>query len=95
MIVGRGGEGKNTNNAPNEPGWVGGVMGGNGGMIAFKKNIIVSGGGVSGMGWISQIDFRYSMLSSSSPGLYVRYNQSLGQEITAFLGDSSNGIDRH
>ena len=68
-------------------------MGGDGGMIAYKKNIITSSDGVGGMGWITQIDFRHSMSGSSSPGLYVRYNQSLGNEITAFLGDMSNGQD--
>ena len=68
-------------------------MGGDGGMIAFKKNIITSSDGVGGIGWITQIDFRHSMSGSSSPGLYVRYNQSLGNEITAFLGDMSNGQD--
>ena len=93
LIVGRGGRGKNTDNAPNEPQWIGGCMGGDGGMIAYKKNIITSSDGVGGMGWITQIDFRHSMSGSSSPGLYVRYNQSLGNEITAFLGDMSNGQD--
>lgn len=70
-------------------------MGGNGGMIAYKKNIITDYNGFSGIGYITQIDFRHSMFGSSSPGLYVRYNQSLGNEITAFLGDMSNGIDHH
>ena len=93
LIVGRGGIGKNTDSAPNQPGWRGGIMGGDGGMIAYKKNIITSSNGVGGIGWITQIDFRHSMSGSSSPGLYVRYNQSLGNEITAFLGDMSNGQD--
>nr|DAN09671.1 MAG TPA: Baseplate J like protein [Caudoviricetes sp.] len=93
LLVGRGGVGKNTDNAPNAPQWIGGCMGGDGGMIAYKKNIITSSDGVGGIGWITQIDFRHSMSGSSSPGLYVRYNQSLGNEITAFLGDMSNGQD--
>ena len=93
MIVGRGGYGKNTDNAPNAPDWIGGCMGGDGGMIAYKKNIITSSDGVGGMGWITQIDFFRHITGSSSLGLYVRYNQSLGNEITAFLGDMSNGQD--
>ena len=94
LLVGRGGCGKNTNNVPNAPQWIGGCMGGDGGMIAYKKNIITSSDGVGGMGWITQIDFRDSMTGPSSLGLFVRYNQSLGNQITAFLGDMSNGQDR-
>ena len=68
-------------------------MGGDGGMIAYKKNIITDYNGVSGIGYITQIDFRHIMSGSTSLGLYVRYNQSLGNEITVFLGDMSNGQD--
>ena len=68
-------------------------MGGDGGMIAFKKNIITDYHGVSGIGYITDIDFRYNTSASSRPGLYVRYNQSLGNTITVFLGDMSNGQD--
>lgn len=94
LLVGRGGHGKNTDVTPNAPQWIGGCMGGDGGMIAYKKNIITSSDGVGGMGWITQIDFRDDMTGPSSPGLFVRYNQSLGNQITAFLGDMSNGQDR-
>ena len=93
LLVGRGGFGKNTDNTPNAPDWVGGCMGGDGGMIAFKKNIITSSDGVGGIAYIAEIDFRYITSASSSPGLYVRYNQSLGNVITVFLGDMSNGQD--
>ena len=92
MIVGRGGIGKNTDSAPNEPGWRGGVMGGNGGMIAFKKNLKISINGSSGVLVIDEINFRYN--NTGHIGLYVHYSQSLGQKITAFLGYSSNGIDK-
>lgn len=62
-------------------------------MIAFKKNIITSSDGVGGIAYIAEIDFRYITSASSSPGLYVCYNQSLGNVITVFLGDMSNGQD--
>jgi hypothetical protein len=91
LIVGRGGIGKNTNRAPNKPEWKGGVMGGNGGMIAFKKNLLISKNGSSGALLVNEIDFTYN--NAGHIGLYVHYSQSLGQKITAFLGHSSNGID--
>ena len=93
MIVGRGGRGKNTNRAPNKPEWKGGIMGGNGGMIAFKKNLLISKNGSSGVSQINEIDFSYNNVGFI--GLYVRYIQSLGLEITAFLSHSSNGIDKN
>lgn len=62
MIVGRGGRGKNTNRAPNKPEWKGGVMGGNGGMIAFKKNLLISKNGSSGVSQINEIVFPITML---------------------------------
>lgn len=68
-------------------------MGGNGGMIAFKKNLSISKNGSSGVLLINEIDFTYN--NTGFIGLGVRYVQSLGQEITAFLGHSSNGIDHH
>ena len=86
-----GGIGRNTDNAPNKPDWRGGVMGGNGGMIAFKKNLSISKNGSSGVLLIDEIDFTYN--NTGFIGLGVRYTQSLGQEITAFLGHSSNGIE--
>lgn len=67
-------------------------MGGNGGMIAFKKNLLISKDGSSGVSLIDEIDFTYNNVGFI--GLGVRYTQSLGQEITAFLGHSSNGIDK-
>lgn len=67
-------------------------MGGNGGMIAFKKNLLISKNGSSGVLLIDEIDFTYN--NADFIGLGVRYTQSLGQEITAFLEYSSNGIDK-
>lgn len=91
LIVGRGGIGKNTDSVPNMPHWRGGVMGGDGGMIAFKKNLPIDKNGVSGIGYIADIDFRHVISESSRPCLYVRYNQGLGNAITVFIGDMSNG----
>jgi hypothetical protein len=61
-------------------------------MIAFKKNLSISKNGSSGVLLINEINFTYN--NADSIGLGVRYTQSLGYEITAFLGYSSNGIDR-
>lgn len=68
-------------------------MGGNGGMIAFKKNLLISKNGSSGVSQINEIVFSYNNVGFI--GLYVRYIQSLGLEITAFLSHSSNGIDKN
>ena len=74
------------------PHWRGGAMGGDGGMIAFKKNLLISKNGSSGVLLVNEIDFTYN--NAGHIGLYVHYSQSLGLRITAFLGHSSNGIDK-
>ena len=95
LIVGRGGNGKDTDNAPNVPEWYGGCMGGNSGVVAYRKNIPIDAKGVNGMAGFYEINFSYNYRydNSTFPGLLVRYLESLGRTIVAFLGNASNGQD--
>jgi hypothetical protein len=87
LIVGRGGYGKDTDNAPNAPEWYGGCMGGDSAIVAYQKNFAISQS-IDGMWGYETIDFRKSI--SENMGLYVKF-QCYGSTYEVFLGDQKNG----
>ena len=87
LLVGRGGYGKDTDNAPNAPDWHGGCMGGDSAIVAYHKNFEI-GSSVTGMWGFNIISFRES--TSNGTGLYVKFTyHSFVYEV--FLGDQKNG----
>lgn len=88
MIVGRGGYGKDTDNASNAPEWYGGCMGGDSAIVAYRKNFETSSSSLSGMQGFESIDFRKS--TSDGLGLYVKFT-CYGISYKVFLGDQKNG----
>ena len=88
LLVGRGGYGKDTDNAPNAPDWHGGCMGGDSAIVAYRKNFEIGSSSVTGMWGFNTISFRES--TSNGTGLYVKFTyHSFVYEV--FLGDQKNG----
>ena len=88
LLVGRGGYGKDTDNAPNADEWYGGCMGGDSAIVAYRSNFAISSSSLFGMQGFESIDFRKS--TSNGLGLYVKFT-CYGILYEVFLGDQKNG----